>query len=65
MSIVSYEGDPTHIYKKVKEGSHYKCYCTNVERRADGLHKCTFCKREDHLRGEFHFYVFIVCYVAN
>ena len=50
MSVVSYEDDPTHTYKKVKEGSHYKCYCTNVERRADGLHKCTFCKREDHLK---------------
>ena len=50
MSIISYDGDPTHTYKRIKEGSHYKCCCTTVERRPDGIHKCNFCRREDHLK---------------
>ena len=51
MSTVKYNGDP-HAYRKMKEGTHYKCFCLSVENREDGIYNCTFSKREDHLKSD-------------
>ena len=49
MSIVRYNGDP-HTYRRSRAGKNYNCSCTSTEERPDGIYKCTFTKREDHLK---------------
>ena len=51
MSTVKYNGDP-HAYRKMKEGTHYKCFCLSAENKEDGIYKCTFSMREDHLKKD-------------
>ena len=36
----------------MKEGTHYKCFCLSVENKEDGIYKCSFSMREDHLKKD-------------
>lgn len=51
MSLVQYQGDP-HAYRKVRQGKNCMCFCTEVEHRPDGVYRCGFKKREDHLKSQ-------------
>ena len=53
MSLVKYQGDP-HTYRKVRQGKNCMCFCTEVEHRPDGVYRCSFKKREDHLKCQIH-----------
>ena len=54
-----------HAYKKQKIGTHYKCFCLSVDNREDGIYKCTFAMREDHLKMILQKAKFIFVYFKN
>ena len=49
--MIKYQGD-THTYIRKKHGKNYNCFCQSIQNKRDGVYKCKFKSREDHLKKQ-------------